>query len=68
MALDLTQGCQFFLVVLTDRQGLRRPVRIVSEKERLIFASSVNVCAHRTGVVASVEPIELPGFQGDPDG
>lgn len=59
MALDLTQGSKFYLVVLTDREGNRRPVRIVSENERLTYMSSVNTSFHQTGVVASEEPIEL---------
>jgi hypothetical protein len=59
MALDLTHG-PFFLVELTDRQGRRRPVRIVSEREKLIFVSSVNSSAHCTGVEASSRPIDLP--------
>ena len=60
MALDLTLGGPFFLVVLTDRQGRRRPVRIVSDREKLIFMSSVNASTYLTGVEASLCRIRLP--------
>lgn len=67
MALDLTHGRQFHMVVLTDAQGISKPVRIVADNERFIFMSGVNSMAHRTGIVASLRPIVLSGFEGDID-
>jgi hypothetical protein len=63
MALDLTQGQSFHLVIKTNRHGQATPVRIVSDCERLIFVSAFNRFHRRTGAVASTVPIELPSFQ-----
>jgi len=62
MALDLTKGQHFYLVIETDCHGTATPVRLVSEDERLIYVSEINRFHRRTGVEARAVPVELPSF------